>query len=105
MRSSLFVLAALGVALVVRPACADDEEHIRAAQENLRSARDHLKTAGGGFGGHRQQALDRIENAMQDLNAALRVAGKKDRQEDKKVQHIDKQIDQLEKRKQKLGAD
>ena len=97
------VLAALGAALLASPALAEDDA-IRAAQNDLRSAREHLKAAGKEYGGHRQQALDRVNGALADLDAALKVAARKDRQEEKKVQAIDHKINKLENQKKKLGA-
>jgi len=104
MSKSLLALAALGAALVVSPVLADDDEQLRAAQTDLRSARDHLKTAGKEYDGHRRQALERVNNALQDLDAALKVAARKDRHEEKKVQTLDKKIEHLEKQKTKLDG-
>ena len=104
MSKFLLALAALGAALVVSPVLADDDEQLRAAQTDLRSARDHLKTASKEYGGYRQQALERVNNALQDLDAALKVAARKDRQEEKKVETLDKKIEHLEKQKAKLGG-
>ena len=105
MSKSLLALAALAAVLVVSPVLADDEEHLHAAQNDLRSARDHLKAAGKNYGGHRQQALERVTNALQDLDAALKVAAQKDKREEKKIQTIDKKVEKLEGQKKKLGGE
>ena len=105
MTKTLLGLAALAAALVGSPALADDDEHLRAAQSDLRSARDHLKAANRDYGGHREQALHRVANALQDVDAALKVAGRHDKREEKKIETIDKKIDRLENQKKKLGGD
>ena len=104
MSKTLLALAALAAALVGSPALADDDEQLHAAQTDLRSARDHLKAANRDYGGHREQALHRVTNALEDIDAALKVAGRHDKHEEKKVEHIDKKIGHLENQKKKLGG-
>ena len=45
--------------------------HIRAAVQELREAREELKTAAHDFCGHRTEAVERTDQALRQLQAAL----------------------------------
>jgi hypothetical protein len=46
--------------------------HIRKAINDLKQARTELKEAAHDFGGHRQQALDAVDNASKQLETCLK---------------------------------
>jgi hypothetical protein len=46
--------------------------HIRAAINELREARKELETAAHDFGGHRKEALESVDNAIKQLQEALK---------------------------------
>ena len=102
MTKPTIAIVALGVALLAGPALADDDDHIRSAENDLRSAREHLKAATHDYGGHRKQALERINNALDDLGAALKVSARDDRKDEKKVNQLDHKINKLENQKKKI---
>lgn len=65
-------LIACGVALLLAgPATADDRAELTAARRSLEQARQHLRSTGGGFGGHRQNAMNRVDQALSQVDAAL----------------------------------
>lgn len=95
------VLACLAV-LVAAPVSADATANLEAAQRSLREAKVQLRGAGGGFEGHRQNAIERVNQAMTQVDKALAIARRQ--QEQKKVEQIDKKIDQLEQRKDEIES-
>jgi len=50
---------------------AEPHPHIRAALRELREARHELETAAHDFGGHRKEALEAVDHAIQQLDRAL----------------------------------
>jgi len=98
---SRIVIVWLGL-LLVSPALADDVSSLESAKNSLQQARQHLKVAGGGYEGHRQNAIDRVDQALNQVEEAIKVARKHDRKDEKKVNKIDKKIDKLENKKNKI---
>ena len=82
--STIALTLALGVVVggsYVSPATAHDNEqehhghgHMRAALEQLRSARKSLESAAHEFGGHRAKALELTKKAMAEVEEGLKVA-------------------------------
>ena len=102
---SRIIIACLGV-LLTTPAMADDISKLQAAHRSLSEAKQQLRDAGGGFEGHRQNAIERVNQAINQVDEALKVARQNVRQDEKKVNEIDKQIDELEGRKGRIeGGD
>jgi hypothetical protein len=62
---------ALAVTLGARPAAADEHEQMRAAQHELKIVREHLKDAPKDYEGHRKQALDYVNMALEQVRLAL----------------------------------
>jgi hypothetical protein len=54
-----------------KKAAAEQHPHIRAAIQELREARRELETAAHDFGGHRKEALESVDAAIKQLQAAL----------------------------------
>jgi hypothetical protein len=107
MRGYFFAAAALLV--LAGPAWADEDAEIRAAQRDLQSAKSHLQAAAHDYGGHRKQALERVNNALDDVREALAVAGREERRDEKKEgrleqkqQHLEHRIEGIEKKQEKL---
>jgi hypothetical protein len=83
MLKKIYVVAILGALLVVSqaalfsapaPAAAQAKEqhpHMRAAIQELRAAKQELQTAAHDFGGHRNEAIESVGNAMKQLQLAL----------------------------------
>lgn len=76
----------------------DDDAEIRAAQRDLQSAKSHLQAAAHDYGGHRKQALERVNNALDDVRDALAVSAREERREDKKEGRLEHKQDRLEQR-------
>jgi hypothetical protein len=88
---------------------AEEDAEIRAAQRDLQSAKSHLQAATHDYGGHRKQALERVNNALDDVREALAVSAREERKDDKKDQRLEHkqqklehQVDDIEKQQQKL---
>jgi len=71
-------MVCLGV-LLATPAVAGDLDKMEAAQRSLRQAKQQLREAGGGFDGHRHNAIERVTQALAQVEAALAVARQKHR--------------------------
>ncbi|HLJ29302.1 MAG TPA: hypothetical protein VKY85_21525 [Candidatus Angelobacter sp.] len=54
------------------PAAAEPHPHIRAAIRELREARHELETAAHDFGGHKKEAIEAVDNAIKQLQEALK---------------------------------
>lgn len=50
---------------------AEQHPHIRAALRELREARKELETGAHDFGGHKQEAIEAVDNAIKQLQQAL----------------------------------
>jgi hypothetical protein len=61
----------LGIPAGVR---ADEHEPLRAAQHELKIARDHLQRAGKDYAGRRKNALDHVNQALVEIRLALQAA-------------------------------
>lgn len=68
--------------LLATPAAAADLDMMEAAQRSLRQAKQQLRGAGGGFDGHRQNAIERVNQALAQVDAALEVARRKGLEDD-----------------------
>ena len=62
------------------------------------SARETLKGAGSGFGGHKDRALEHINHALEELKQAQNVDTRKDAKAEKKVQNLEKKDQHLQQR-------
>ena len=56
---------------VVKGKGGEQHPHIRAALRELREARRELETAAHDFGGHKQEAIEAVDNAIKQLQQAL----------------------------------
>ncbi len=90
-----FVLAAV-------PVFAGDDDEMRAAQNDLRSAHTHLKAAQHDYDGHRRQAADLVERALSQVEDGLKVANRDDKRETKKVNALENREKKIENRIDKL---
>ena len=63
-------------ALLVAPAvtAAEDHRQMRAAERDLRSARAHLQAADPTFEGHRREAVEHVDKALEEIHRGLAVA-------------------------------
>jgi hypothetical protein len=74
---SLPWLALMALAVISLPQSArtapppEPHPHIRAALNELREAREELRTAARDFCGHRAEAVEQLDRAMRQLHAAL----------------------------------
>jgi hypothetical protein len=66
------VAAVTGLALAANAAHAERHPRIRQAMRALENARDDLQHADHDFGGHRVQAIEAINRALEQLREALR---------------------------------
>ena len=68
------LIALIGVGLVA-VARADEDASLRAAEQELKVARQHLAEAGRRYGGHRQAAVEHVNKALDELRRALASSG------------------------------
>jgi hypothetical protein len=66
------VAAVTGLALAASAAHAERHPRIRAAVRALENARDDLQHADHDFGGHRVEAIEAINRALEQLREALK---------------------------------
>ena len=97
------VVSLLAAALLAGTAWADAE--LTAAKEALTNARRHLKSSSGDYEGHVRKALERVGEAISEVDEALVLARQHERQDTKKAKQIDKQMEKLETKKSKLQND
>jgi Ni/Co efflux regulator RcnB len=74
--AATFVLAGM---LLARHAAADEHEQMRAAQHELKIVKQHLKDAPKDYEGHRKEALDYVDKALEQVRLGLNLT-KKDRE-------------------------
>jgi HEPN domain-containing protein len=87
------------------PAWADETE-MQKAQQLLQQARETLRTAKGeDFDGHRKRAVEHVNQALDEVAKALKVAKRDDRRDEKKVQQLEKKQDKIQKKIDKMGGD
>jgi hypothetical protein len=67
------ILACGGGEVVVRPAGAD-QPHMQAAREHLQQARGALDRAEPNKGGHRERAIELVDQAINEVNAGIEFA-------------------------------
>jgi hypothetical protein len=98
-----FIVSLLAVGLLAGTAWADTE--LTAAKDALTNARRHLKSSTGDYEGHVRKALERVGEAISEVDEALVLARKDEKHDAKKAKQIDKQVDKLESKKSKLQND
>ena len=101
MRKTLWMLAASGL-LAATVAGADSDTHIQDARKDLESARAHLKAADHDYGGHRKNALELLNRALDQVDEAAKLGGRHDARDEKKVQQLEHKQQKLENRIEKL---
>jgi CRISPR/Cas system-associated protein Cas7 (RAMP superfamily) len=70
--AALMILGVFSTAKMASPAPPPEEHpHIRAAVRELREAREELRTAAHDFCGHRAEAVEKTDQALRQLQAAL----------------------------------
>jgi len=109
MRKALIVPMALCL-LAVPVVRAEEHPDMDAARQSLEAARDHLKAAGHEYGGHRKTALERVNQALEQIRLGLASAGgtekKVERREQglqRREQRLEKRIDNMKQRQQQMG--
>jgi hypothetical protein len=73
-----------------------------AAQGKLKEAREILKGAGGGFGGHREQAIKSVNDALDHLEQAQKTDTRKDVKAEQKDKKLEKKDETLQNRMENL---
>ena len=70
--AALMILEVVGLPKMASTAPPPEEHpHIRAAMRELREAREELRTAAHDFCGHRAEAVEKTDQALRQLQAAL----------------------------------
>lgn len=95
-------LVAMGFVLAAASVRADDEAELQGAKQDLQSAHAHLKAAKGDYDGHRNNALDLVGRAVNQVEQGLAVAKRKDVRDEKKVQQLEKKQQNLDKKIENL---
>lgn len=96
------VMVALGIVTLLGGAAWAADADITSAQDRLKEARAALKGAGGGFGGHRERAMDLIDRALAELAEAQHVDTRRDAKNEQKVNRLEKKDQHLEQRIDRL---
>jgi hypothetical protein len=74
-RSIFSLLAILIVVVGYATGCATGgQPHMQAALDHLRSARAELEASGTNKGGHRERALEMVDNAISEVQAGIDFA-------------------------------
>ena len=110
MRKSRTLLVMIPVCLLAaRAVRADEHPDMSAAQQALESARQHLQAAGHEYGGHRAKAIERINQALEQIRLGLASAGGAEKRVERREQglqrreqRLEKRIDGMKQREQKL---
>ena len=68
-------IAAAVLVLAATSARAAGDHELRAAEQELRIAKDHLDAAGRDYQGHRRAASDLVDRALREIRAALETSG------------------------------
>jgi len=94
------------ILLVVIPVCllaaravrAEEHPDMLAAQQALESARQHLQAAGHEYGGHRAKAVERVNQALEQIRLGLASAGGTEKRVERREQGLQRREQRLEKR-------
>jgi hypothetical protein len=73
-------LAAAILVLAATSTRAAGDHELRAAEQELRIAKDHLEAAARDYQGHRRAASDLVDRALHEIRAALETSGTAGRQ-------------------------
>ncbi len=114
-RLAIGVCAAVLLVGGARSGAATDEESLSAAQQHLQDARKQLQATPGDYGGQRKAALEHVEHAIARVKDAIKLAGKRDRKDErrteqevkdleKKEKELERKLDKVEKKQDKLGG-
>ncbi len=95
------IVLVAGVLVLATVAHAEDAQ-ISAAQGKLKEASEILKAAGGGFGGHREQAIKSINVALDHLEQAQKTDTRKDAKTEQKEKNLEKKDEALQNRMENL---
>src|SRR4051812_1174257 len=103
MKKSTLLTAAAALLLAASPVLAEDDAELHAAQRDLQSARGHLRSATHDYDGHRKEALESTERALDHVQEGLKVATHRDKRDDRKVQDLEHKQQKIEKQINKLN--
>jgi hypothetical protein len=67
-------IAVLVVLASAAPVVAAGDHEMLAAQQELKIAKDHLRDAGTDYEGHRRNAMEHIDRALQEIRLGLDVS-------------------------------
>jgi len=84
--------------LAARAVRAEEHPDMQAAQQALESARQHLKAAGPEYAGHRAKALERINQALEQIRLGLASAGGAEKRVERRERGLERREQRLEKR-------
>ncbi len=85
MRTSFTVMMVIaGLAIAAPSARAQEHPDMAAAQQELESARAHLKAAGHEYAGHRENALEHVNKALEQIKQGLAAEEHKEKKVEKK---------------------
>ena len=108
-RTGTWLVLIAACLLATAAARADEHPDMQAAQQALESARQHLKAAGAEYSGHRAKALERVNQALEQIRLGLTSAdGRQGRVErrarglERREQRLEKRLDSMKERDQRL---
>jgi len=94
MRRMMLVLGILALAVAVH---AQDDPEMNAAESDLKSAKSHLQAAPHDYDGHRKQAVQSVDQALNHVHAGLNANQKKEHKVEKKEQRLEHKDERLKK--------
>ena len=95
-------LIAAGVLALAIPLRAEDHPEMRAAENDLRSAKQHLEAAAHDYGGHRKQAIESIDHALGHIREGLESVEGKEKKVEHKEQRLEHKEQKLERRDERM---
>jgi hypothetical protein len=90
----LLVLGILALAVTVR---AQDDPEMNAAENDLKSAKSHLQAAPHDYAGHRKQAVEAVDHALNHVREGLAANQGKEKKVEKKEQRLERKDERLKK--------
>ena len=97
-KSRTLLLAVPVCLLAARAVRAEEHPDMVAAQQALESARQHLQAAGHEYGGHRAKAVERVNQALEQIKLGLASAGGAEKKVERREQGLQRREQRLEKR-------
>ena len=98
MRTGASLVLTAACLLAVPAARADEHPQMTAAQQALESARQQLQAAGHEYGGHRAKALEKVNQALEQVRLGLTAEAGAEHKVERREKGLERKEQRLEKR-------